>query len=322
MRLPTDHLEVLACATDATVAPGNRFSPALVGWSLATLIAVLCLGAGASAPGLVQGASDTTATVDAPAVLLSRQLMEAEDLAVGDIVHLSADPSGTEPRPFRIVETYEPTPDPMRIGAERLEARLHLPDLLALTADLSDPLSTETVSAINVALASPDDARAFARDLSAKVPGLIVRPTAREASPSDPFVVIERFHLAIAIVTVIASTVFLLALMVMRAEERRETVGILRLIGLTKGRVLLQVFAEGLLIAVAGALFGILLSVALQGAFNRFFQWRYDTALVFVRITPAVAWRSVALAVPLGILASIVASWTLLRRDILALVRR
>ena len=247
--------------------------------------------------------------------------MEAEGLVVGDLVRLSTDPSGREPHPFRVVGSYEPTPDPIRIGTQRLEARLHLPDLLALTADPADPLSTETVSAINIALDNPADIYAFSRDLSARVPGLIIQSTAREGA-SGPFVVIERFHLAIAIVTVIASTFFLLALMVMRAEERHETVGTLRLIGLTKGRVLLQVFAEGLLIATAGALFGILLSVTLQGAFNRFFQWRYDTALVFVRITPAVVWRSVAFAVPLGILASLVASWTLLRRDILALVRR
>ena len=298
------------------------FLLALAASSLAVLVAVPCLVAGASAPALLQGASDTTTTGAPPAILLSRQLMEAEGLAVGDLVRLSEDPSGREPRPFRIVGRYEPTPDPIRIGTERLEARLHLPDLLALTADPADPLSTETVSAINIALENPADTFAFSRDLSAKVPGLIIQSTARAASASGPFVVIERFHLAIAIVTVIASTFFLLALMVMRAEERRETVGTLRLIGLTKSRVLLHVFAEGLLIATAGALFGILLSVTLQGAFNRFFQWRYDTALVFVRITPAVVWRSVALAVPLGILASLVASWTLLRRDILALVRR
>ena len=298
------------------------FLLALAASFLAALVAVPWLVAGASAPSLLQGASDTTTTGDPPAILLSRQLMEAEGLAVGDLVHLSTDPSGREPRPFRVVGRYEPTPDPIRIGTERLEARLHLPDLLALTADPADPLSTETVSAINIALDNPADNGAFARDLSAKVPGLIIQSTTREASAAGPFVVIERFHLAIAIVTVIASTFFLLALMVMRAEERRETVGTLRLIGLTKGRVLLQVFAEGLLIATAGALFGILLSVTLQGAFNRFFQWHYDTALVFVRITPAVVWRSVALAVPLGILASLVASWTLLRRDILALVRR
>ena len=58
------------------------------------------------------------------------------------------------------------------------------------------------------------------------------RPS-RARDGSDPFAVLERFHLAVAIVTVLGSTAFLLALMVMRAEERRETVGIIRLIGIS-----------------------------------------------------------------------------------------
>jgi putative ABC transport system permease protein len=123
-------------------------------------------------------------------------------------------------------------------------------------------------------------------------------------------------------VTVIGSTAFLLALMVMRAEERRETVGIIRLIGVSQRFVLLVVLAEGLLIATAGALFGVVVAVGAEGAVNRFFQWRYDTALVFVRVTAAIALKSIALSVPLGILAGLVGSWSLLRRDIVSLVRR
>jgi ABC-type lipoprotein release transport system permease subunit len=115
---------------------------------------------------------------------------------------------------------------------------------------------------------------------------------------------------------------FLLALMVMLVEERRETAGILRLIGLRKGRLLLQVFAEGLLIAAAGTAFGILLAATLQGVVNAFFQWRYDTALVFVRVSPRIALECALLAVPLGIGAAVVSSWTLLRAGVLNLARR
>ena len=62
--------------------------------------------------------------------------------------------------------------------------------------------------------------------------------------------------------------------------------------------------------------------MASQGLINRYFQWHYDTALVFVRITPDVALRCVGLAVPLGALATVTASWVLLRRDLLSLARR
>ena len=263
-------------------------------------------------------------TESLPTVLVTRQLATAEGLKVGDTVALAAKADGSAARRFRVAGIYEPVPDPMRLAVKRLEARLHLPDLLALTANPSDPLSTESVTAINVALTDPAGAAAFARDVAASIPipELTARPAQGGEGTARLFMVLDRFHFSIAVVTVIASTVFLLALMVMLVDERRESVGILRLIGLRKGRILLQIFAEGLLIAVAGALFGIVFATALQGAVNVFFQWRYDTALVFVRITPQIALRCVLLSVPLGVLASLVSSWTLLRSNVLDLARR
>jgi putative ABC transport system permease protein len=257
-----------------------------------------------------------------PTILVSRQLRESQRLSIGDVVSLSSDSAGAHPHQFRIVGEYEPVPDPMRLGAVRHEVRLHLPDLIEMTSSAGDPLTKESVDAINAALADPVDASAFARDVSTWIPGLVVRPTAGDAERAAPFIVLERFHLAIAIVTVIASSIFLLALMLMLVDERRETVGILRLIGLRRRRILLHVFAEGVAIAAAGAVFGILLSAAFQGGINRFFQWRYDTALVFVRITPRIALRSIVLAVPLGVLATVASSWTLLRREVFSLTRR
>src|SRR6185369_17987807 len=163
-------------------------------------------------------------------------------------------------------------------------------------------------TAINVRLADPADAAGFATAITARAPGIAVRPTVRARDGSDPFAVLERFHIAVAIVTVLGSTAFLLALMVMRAEERRETIGIIRLIGISQRSILLGVLVEGLLIATVGALFGILVAVATEGAVNRFFQWRYDTTLVFVRVTASIAFKSIALSVPLGVVAGLVGS--------------
>ena len=267
-------------------------------------------------------AAQAAAGESPPEILVTRQLSEAFGVRPGDVVQLTVDPAGGAPRTFRVVGVYEPRADPMQITATRHEARLHLPDLLGLLADPADPASAESVTAINVALQRPAEASEFARELLGRVPGLAARPTAAEADEDNPFVVLQRFHLAISVVTLVASTIFLLALMVMLVEERRETIGMLRLIGLRRRRILLQVFAEGLLIALLGALFGVLLAGACQGLFNRFFQWRYDTTLVFVRVTPQVAWRCVLLALPFGMLASLVSSWGLLRRPIVSLARR
>lgn len=266
---------------------------------------------------------ETAADANAPpGVLISRQLAEGLNITAGASLRLSPDASGANARDFRVAGVYEPVADPMRINAPKHEVRLHLPDLIGMTADAADPLSAEAVDAINVSLANPDDAQAFAGDVAARIPGIVARPARGASGQARTFIVLERFHLAIAIITIAASTVFLLALSVMLVDERRETVGLLRLIGLTTRRILAQVLVEGLLIAVAGSLFGLGLAVASEGLINHYFQWHYDTALVFVRITPDVAFRCVGLAVPLGALASVAASWVLLRRDLLSLARR
>lgn len=267
----------------------------------------------AAAPALAADPSD---------ILVSRQLLAKAHLSIGDVVTLASDASGTRARRFRVAGVYEPTPDPMKFNVERIEARMHLDDLLGLTADPADPSSADAVSAINVGLPNPDQPgrRTFSRALSSRTP--FVGAASTHDNENATFVVIDRFHTAIAVVTVIGSTAFLLALMVIRAEERKETVGVLRLIGISRKTIMTEVIVEGLLVAMAGAAIGVLIAAAAQHSVNRFFQARYDTTLVFMRVSPAIALRSIAVAVPVGVVAGAVASWTLLRRGAASLVRR
>jgi putative ABC transport system permease protein len=256
-----------------------------------------------------------------PDVLVTRQLAARAQLQVGDVVVLATDPEGTRAARFRIGGIYEPTPDPMRFTAARMEARMHLPDLIAMTADRRDPAAAESVDAINVRFVNPADAAAFQADLKSRAPGIAATPTAR-APERDPFAVLDRFHLAISIVTVLGGTAFLLALMIIRAEERREMIGLLRLVGISRQSLLAAVLLEGFFIAVIGAILGVLIALGGEQIVNRIFQHRYDTTLVFVRVTRLVALRSVAVAVPLGIVAGAAASWSVLRRGILSLIHR
>lgn len=257
-----------------------------------------------------------------PDVLISRQLAESEQLSVGDVVRLATASNGTGARDFRIAGIYEPTPDPQRLGAVPREVRLHLPDLLEMTRTPEQPAGTEPVDGINVLLASGTDADDFASDVNARIPGVGAVRSDQAGNAVGTFTVLERFHYAIAAVTILAATVFLLALTIMLVDERRETVGVLRLIGLPSRRILAQILLEGLLVSAAGTAFGLLLAVGSESLINRFFQWRYDTALLFVGITPRVALICVWIAIPLGAAATVVASWTLLRRNGLKLVRR
>src|SRR5581483_2691968 len=102
---------------------------------------------------LVVGCLDVRAApgddADLPPVLLSRQLMRDAKVNVGDAVVLAAEPDAPSRR-FRVAGVYEPVPDPMKFNTARYEARLHLPDLIALTADLSNPQAADTVTAINL----------------------------------------------------------------------------------------------------------------------------------------------------------------------------
>jgi putative ABC transport system permease protein len=270
--------------------------------------------------GLASAASAQEA--DRPAVLVSRHLAEAEGIRVGDVIRLAIDATGTKAQEFRVAGIYEPTPDPSRLGQVPRAVRLHLPDLLDMTRPVAVPEGAEYVASVNVALVDPADAAQFAQDVNARLPGVVALPAGQAAGSAGPFRVLERFHLAIAVVTIVAATVFLLALTIMLVDERRETVGVLRLIGLPVRRILVQILLEGLLVAGVGAAFGLVLALLSEQLINLFFQWRYDTALVFVRITRDVALTCVAIAVPLGASATVVASWALLRRGGLRLARR
>jgi putative ABC transport system permease protein len=254
-------------------------------------------------------------------ILIARQLAVRAHLAVGDVVTLAADSQGRRRARFRVGGIYEPTPDPMRFTVSRIEARMHLPDLIDLIDDPSDPASRESLSGLNVRLINPADARAFASELAARSLGATAQLTTVPRD-DDPFIVLERFHVAISAVTMVGGTAFLLALMVIRAEERREMVGVLRLVGISRKTLLLSVAIEGVLIAALGAVFGIVLALSAEGLVNRIFQARYDTALVFVRVTPSIMLRALIVAAPLGVLAGLGASWTLLRRNVLSLLGR
>jgi putative ABC transport system permease protein len=280
------------------------------------LLIVCCLAFAGVAIGAVQGDG-----AGPPAVLLSRQLMRDARVNVGDTVTLAADPDGRQSGTFRVAGVYEPVPDPMKFNTERYEARLHLPDLIALTSDAADPQAADTVTAINLKLRAGARAAEVIRAVVRQNPSLIARPTARPRQ-GDPFAALERFHVAIAAITLVGSTAFLLALMIIRAEERREMIGMLRLIGVSRRSIILEILTEGVIVAILGAAFGVALAAAAQYGINRFFQARYDTPLVFVQVTASIALRCLAVSLPVGILTGAVASWTLLRRAPASLVGR
>ena len=109
--------------------------------------------------------------------------------------------------------------------------------------------------------------------------------------------------------------------MVLKAEEKRELLGILRLLGVRRRRVLLEVLIEGVFIASLGAIGGLILAVLTQDLVNIYFQHKYNTPLIFMNISPKVIIQCLAIALPLGVLTSLFASWHAIRRKVLELMR-
>jgi len=76
---------------------------------------------------------------------------------------------------------------------------------------------------------------------------------------SRTFQVVSRFHRAIGIITIVASSVFLLCIMVLKVEERRRDIAALRLMGISRATVVRSIVVEAAVVAVLGSILGIVL---------------------------------------------------------------
>src|SRR6185295_14172890 len=99
-------------------------------------------------------------------------LMQEARVRVGDTVTIAADAQGGRAKRFRVVGTYEPIPDPRKFSGKRLDARLHLPDLIALAEDPKDPATADAVTSVNLVLKDPNSATAVGSAISARLPGM------------------------------------------------------------------------------------------------------------------------------------------------------
>src|SRR5579862_1344587 len=141
-----------------------------------------------------------------------------------------------------------PTADPSEIARDEYRVRLHLTDLQRLTgdADRVDRFAIRTAggAATDRVVGEINDAAfGFHAYRSADV----------AVRTSKTFQVVSRFHKAIAAITVVASTIFLLCLLILRVDERRRDIAALRLIGISRVSVIGSIVIEGALIALVGS---------------------------------------------------------------------
>lgn len=241
-------------------------------------------------------------------ILLERRLAEELDAAVGDTV-LAGPISGEVPaRPFVIEGVYERPADPSRISRNEFEVRFHLPDLEAMLP------GSDRVDRFAISLRPGADAGAITEWVEGLAFGAqLFDAHALADEASTTFRVVSRFHDAIGGVTLLASGIFLLCLMVIRVDERRSDVRTMRLIGVSRRTILGTVLLEGALVAGTASVAGAILGVIVAGGVNAYYGAYYDTTLRFALVTPRIVWGAIVLGIVLGVGAGGLAALRLVR---------
>ena len=139
---------------------------------------------------------------------------------------------------------------------------------------------------------------------------------------STTFEVVSRFHRAIGVITIVASAVFLLCILLLKVEERRRDVGALRLIGLSRWTVFSSVVIEAAFVSVLGSGLGVAVGWVTSAAVNAYYQSYYRTPLRFSIVTGDIVAFAVLLSLVLGIVAGALAALRLVRTPPLALIGR
>ncbi|MBW3572304.1 MAG: FtsX-like permease family protein [Gemmatimonadetes bacterium] len=243
-----------------------------------------------------------------PEILVERRLAQEIPLAVGDTVRARA-LAGTGPaRAFVVAGVFEREADPNRIARNDYEVRLHLPDLEAMLP------TRDRVDRFAVVLAPGADADSAARWIEGVAFGTRAYGSAALAErTSATFAVVSRFHDAIGIVTILASAIFLLCVMVIRVDERKRDMGVLRLIGVSRRTVFRAIVLEAIGIAVVGSAAGAVLGGLVARIVNAHYARVYDSTLKFALVTPRIVVLAALLGLALGAVAGGLAAWRVVR---------
>lgn len=242
-----------------------------------------------------------------PEVAVERRLAQRLGLSVGDTVRLGTAPDSLRARVV-VGAIYAPRPDPSRLMRGEWQVRLHLPDLAVLlgTPDRVDRFGVVLTPGTNPAEAS--------QRLNEAAFGYRAYPSAEVgAEASRTFLVVSRFHRAIGVISIVASAIFLLCIMLLKVEERRLDAAVMRFVGIGRRTLFLALLLEAALVAVVGSLVGTGLAFVSSAITNAWYRRVYETTLTFSAVTPDIVLLGVGLSLGLGLVAGAVAAWRLVR---------
>jgi len=242
-----------------------------------------------------------------PAVAVERRLADELALRVAERRAEGVVPDSMRTRAV-VAAVYEPRPDPAQITKDERYLRLHLPDLAALLG------APDRVDRFGIGLVPGVPVDSAVARLEQNAFGYQAYPSAVIASgSSQTFLVVSRFHRAIAVITIVASAVFLLCIMLLKVEERRQDAAVMRFVGVRRRTIFGALLLEAALVAVVGSAVGTGLAFVAGAVTNAYYRHFFDTALTFSLITPGIVLFGVGLSLALGVSAGAVAAWRLVR---------
>lgn len=139
---------------------------------------------------------------------------------------------------------------------------------------------------------------------------------------SKTFLVVSRFHRAIGVITIVASAIFLLCIMLLKVDERRRDIAALRLMGISARTIVSSIVLEAAFVATLGSALGIGIGWVSSLIVNWHYRAVYRTPLIFSLVTRDVVTLAVVLSLVLGVVAGFVAARRLAKQPPLALFGR
>lgn len=205
--------------------------------------------------------------------------------------------------------------DPSEVARAEYRVLMHLDELQSLAGygDRVDRFAVATRGA-----AATDSAIRHINDAAFGFQAYRSRDIAVETSRT--FLVVSRFHRAIGVITIVASAIFLLCIMLLKVDERRRDVAALRLLGISARSIVRSVMVEAALVAVVGSGVGVALGWVAAQLINWHYRGVYRTPLAFALVTPGIVVLAVTLSLALGLAAGLLAAQRLVRMPALELL--
>lgn len=249
-------------------------------------------------------------------IAIDERLASDAGIRVGDTIVVAAAPEAAGDSVIVSAITRRGA-DPSEVARSDYRVRLHLDQLQTLTR------YGDRVDRFAVATRGGGAEQAAQRAINHAAFGFRAYPSREIAvETSRTFQVVSRFHRAIGIITIVASSIFLLCIMLLKVEERRRDVAALRLMGISAASVVRSVVIEATLVALLGSAMGVALGALAGYVVNLHYQGVYRTPLMFAIVTPDIVLLAVALSLTLGVGAGLLASLRLVRTPPLELFGR